>query len=406
MNIVLLTQWFDPEPTLKGLQFAKELQKSGHTVSVITGFPNYPAGKIYDGYKLNFYKKEIIDGINIHRVWLYPSHDSSAIKRVFNYLSFCFSSLIYGLFFLNSTDVLYVYHPPMTVGFSASIISFFRRFDYVLDVQDLWPDTLKSTGMLGNPKILWIIDQVCNWVYKRSKKIVVLSPGFKKLLIERGVPENKLEVIYNWCDETALSQYKKIEKEADTSYFNNKFNILFAGNIGKAQGLETFLQAAKKIQIMNSKIQFVVLGHGIELEKHKKFVSENKITNVLFVPHVPMTQVGFILEKADVLIVHLKDDDLFKITVPSKTQAYMFSGKPILMAVEGDAAKLIENSESGLCIPSENVEAMISAVLEFSNMNQGDLFKMGQRAHQYYLENLSFSVGVKNFLRVFAELKY
>ena len=213
MKIQIITQWFDPEPTFKGLLFAKELAKRGNNVEVITGFPNYPEGKVYDGYKISALQKEEIEGVNISRVALYPSHDSSPLKRTLNYLSFFASSLIYGLFIAKKTDVIYAYHPPLTTVLSAIIIGKLRRIPVVIDIQDLWPDTLKATGMINSNFALSLVSKICDFTYKQAKEIVVLSPGFKKLLVERGVPENKITVIYNWCDETALTE---IEPDQNT----------------------------------------------------------------------------------------------------------------------------------------------------------------------------------------------
>src|SRR5690606_2008039 len=204
IRILLITQWFDPEPTFKGMVFARELVKQGFKVEVLTGFPNYPGGKIYPGYKIKLFQKESIDGVTITRVPLYPSHDKGALGRALNYMSFALTSMLYGLFFAKRPSVIYAYHPPLTVGISAAIIRFFRRAPMVYDIQDMWPDTLRATGMLSNERVLRGISRACDWVYKKADQLVVLSPGFKRLLIERGVPESKIEVIYNWCAEYSM----------------------------------------------------------------------------------------------------------------------------------------------------------------------------------------------------------
>lgn len=399
MRILLLTQWFDPEPTFKGLMFAEGLKAQGHDVEVITGFPNYPGGKIYSGYKLKLYQKEVIRGVTIHRVWLYPSHDGSARKRIFNYLSFCISSCIAGLFFIKRFDLVYVYHPPMTVGLSAAVIGLFRRVPFVYDIQDLWPDTLKSTGMLNNDRILGVVGKLCTWIYTRAEKIIVLSPGFKKMLLSRGVEESKIEVIYNWCDEVALSNVIDLKFPE----LKGRFNILFAGNMGKAQALDAVLVAAEKVMQQSSKIQFVFVGSGIEEERLKKIVSERGISNVVFLPRMPMNQVGSLMSQCDALLVHLKKDPLFEITVPSKTQAYMAVGKPILMAVDGDAADLVNMSRSGVCVKSEDVEGLVAASLSLASLSSNDLEQLGINAKKYYYEHLSFQKGVEKFSRVFDE---
>lgn len=400
MKILLLTQWFDPEPTFKGLAFAKQLKKQGHDVQVITGFPNYPGGKIYEGYKLKIYQKEQIDGISILRVPLYPSHNSSAIGRIFNYISFAFMAIIFGIFFTKKSDVMYAYHPPLTVGLAAIIIKFFRRIPVVYDIQDMWPDTLKSTGMISNEKVLNIVEQVCKIVYKYVNHIVVLSPGFKNLLIKRGVPENKISVIYNWCDENNLDSNLPIDAKFK-ELLKGKFNIIFAGNMGKAQGLTSLIQVAKNISKINSNIQFVMIGRGTEVELLIKMVENEGLNNVQFIPQQPMNKIGSFLKEADVLLIHLKKDPLFEITIPSKTQAYMSIGKAIIMGVEGDAADLIESSKCGVVVEPENISEIENAVMNIYSLSEQEKNKLAQNAKEFYFNHLSLKAGVSEFIKVF-----
>ena len=196
-KVLLVTQWFDPEPTFKGLLFAKELSKRGFDVEVLTGFPNYPGGKIYSGYKLKFFQKEIHDGVRVIRLPLYPSHDKNKIGRILNYLSFAISASIYGVLFAKKPSLIYAYHPPLTTGLAALIIKFFRRAPVVYDIQDIWPDSLSATGMINNKSILKVISWLCNRVYSSVDKIVVLSEGFRKKLVDRNVPSSKIKLIFN-----------------------------------------------------------------------------------------------------------------------------------------------------------------------------------------------------------------
>ena len=403
MKILLLTQWFDPEPTLKGLVFAKELQRQGHEVQVLTGFPNYPVGKIYEGYKLKFKQTEFIDGIEVTRVALYPSHDSSVLKRIFNYISFAFMAALIGIFVTKKADVIYAYHPPLTVGIAAIFIKFFRRTPIVYDIQDMWPDTLKATGMLNNDKLLNIISMVCNQVYKYVDHIVVLSPGFKQLLMNRNVNEDKISVIYNWCDEEAL-ETQTILKEEYNQILSDKFNLIFAGNLGKAQGLDTLINVAKVLQ-NNSQIQLVFVGDGTERDLLIKKVAELNLENVAFIPRVPMSEVGGILKRADVLIVHLKDDKLFEITIPSKTQAYMAMGKPILMAVKGDASDIVSKAQAGVIAKPEDTESILLAISSLYHLNQPDLLKMGENSKRYYMNEMSLEKSCNKFIEIFNMVK-
>jgi len=401
-RILLLTQWFDPEPTFKGLVFARELVCQGFEVEVVTGFPNYPGGKVYPGYRIKLLQREVIDGVQITRVPLYPNHDQSAIKRVLNYASFAASSLLYGLFMAKRADVIYAYHPPLTVGITASLIRLFRRIPVVYDIQDMWPDTLRATGMINNPRALNAVESVCQWVYRRVDHLVVLSPGFKRLLTQRGVPEPKVEVIYNWADEAALAAP---QGHLPVSFPGPEhFRIVFAGNMGKAQALDAVLDAAARLQKRASRVCFVMLGGGVEVGRLKQRASQQQLSNVVFLPPVPMAEVGTLLSAADALLVHLRKDPLFEITIPSKTQAYMAVGKPLLLAVNGDAADLVLRSGGGVVAESESVEGLVAAAESLSELAPDQLHAMGQKAQRYYRESLALKVGVARFGAIFTRL--
>jgi len=395
IRILLFTQWFDPEPTFKGVVFARALIEQGFEVEVLTGFPNYPNGCIYPGYKMKWLQYEWIDGVQVTRVPLYPSHDQSAIKRVLNYVSFAVTSFIYGVFKAKKPDVIYVYHPPLTVGVTASFLRFFRRVPIIYDVQDMWPDTLRATGMINNEFVLNIIDRICHWVYRRVDQIVVLSPGFSELLKDRGVPDAKIEVIYNWADESSL-----IASEGNVeNYFpdRNQFKILFAGNMGNAQSLDVVLEAAVFLQERRSRVVFVMLGGGVDVDRLKKKAAELQLQNVQFLPPVPMSEVGAFIQASDALLVHLRDDPLFEVTIPSKTQAYMAAGKPIIMGVKGDAANLIQWSRCGELVEPENSKELASVAETMASLPSEKLALMGEKAGKFYQAHLSLDVGSKKF---------
>jgi len=399
MRILLIAQWFDPEPTFKGLPFAKALRNAGHEIEVITGFPNYPGGKLYPGYRIKWLQKDEIDGICVNRVPLYPSHDSSAIRRVLNYLSFAISACLFGTFGVRKAHVIYAYHPPMPVGLAAVVVGLFRRTPVVVDINDLWPDTLEASGMIRNRLVLGIVGRLCAWMYARASRIVVVTPGFRRRLIERGVPAAKIEIIYNWSNEQAL-HLQGPPKLGDLG-MDGRFNVVFAGNMGKAQALDVVIRAAKSIYLANPRIQFVFVGGGTEVDNLERLAEEIQVSNVRFLPRMPMDEVGAVLASADVLLVHLKDDPLFEITIPSKTQAYMGVGKPILMAVRGDAARLINDAGAGRCALPENEESLAEAVIAMAGLPSGVLTEMGKRGIEYYDRNLSLAVGTNKFLALF-----
>ncbi|CAG9177268.1 hypothetical protein LMG23992_03457 [Cupriavidus laharis] len=378
---------------LKGLLLARELKAMGYEVEVLTGFPNYPGGVIYPGYRLKAFQKETIEGISVTRVPLYPSHSRSAIGRVFNYLSFAAAAAIYGMLQRKRFDVAYVYHPPLTVGMAAAAIGLVHRVPFVYDIQDLWPDTLESTGMMPNRRALAIVASACRLVYRRATVIIAQSPGFEKRLLERGVPRHKLHMIYNWCDETALAATNQAGQVPPG--MRGRFNIVFAGNMGQAQALDAVVLAAAQAHAADARIQFVFVGGGVQVRQLREMVAAQGLGDaVLFLPRVPINEVGVILRAADALLVHLRDDHLFSITVPSKTQAYLFSGKPILMAVRGDAADLVKQADAGVCAEPEDPESIAKAAIRLASMEPDALAGMGIRGKVFYDENLSIKVGV------------
>ena len=407
MRILILTQWFDPEPAIKGLIFAKELLKQGFDVEVVTGFPNYPGGKLYPGYKIQWLKRDVIDGVKITRLPLYPSHSQNALGRIMNYVSFSVSALLYGIFMDSRPDVIYAYHPPLTVGISVSLIRLIRKVPVVYDIQDMWPDSLSATGMVTNYHVLDIIGRICKMVYRSIDHIVVLSPGFKKILIDRGIPEKKIDVIYNWCDEASISNPNSVAPNDFPD--QEKFTIVFAGNMGKAQALTVVLDAAEIVQRKASRICFLIIGGGVEVNNLKKIAKEKNLHNVRIFQSVPMTEIGAYLCKADALLVHLRKDPLFAATIPSKTQAYLAAGKPLLMAVDGDAAQLVKDADCGVVAESENPKSIADAAMKLLSLSPTERKKIGDCGKKYYESHLSLSIGVEKYAAVFkavAEREY
>jgi colanic acid biosynthesis glycosyl transferase WcaI len=399
MRILILSQWCYPEPDFKALTFGRELVKQGHTVQVLTGFPNYPGGKLYAGYKVKWSQRETIDGVEIIRVPLYPSHDNSGSKRMLNYISFAMSAALLGVYGVKKADVMYVYHPPATVAIPAIFIKWFRRIPVVYDIQDLWPDTLSATGLLHNKTILKWVGRYCNFMYKRLDHITVLSHGFKTRLIERGVPAKKIDVVYNWPN--PFNTPEKVDKTLIPAA-DKKFTILFAGTMGKAQALDAVLNAAKVLKDRNvDNIQFAFIGGGITVDELKAQKEQLSLDNVQFLPRVNNDEIGQYLVAADALLVHLKDDELFKITIPSKTQAYLQVGRPIIMAVGGDADNMIAEAKAGISCRPENPEAIADAAIRLSQLPLAELEVMGRNGREYYEKYLSMEHGVANFIRVF-----
>jgi glycosyltransferase involved in cell wall biosynthesis len=298
---------------------------------------------------------------------------------------------------VKKADVAYVYHPPATIGFPAIAIKLLRGIPFVYDIQDLWPDTLTATKMFNNKSGLWLVDRWCRFVYWAASKIIVLSPGFKNTLIERGVPGDKIKVIYNWVDDTMVKPVPKNPALAAKLGLDGKFNIVFAGNMGKAQALEAVIAAANILKEEYPNLQFVFVGTGVEVENLKIKTHDAGLENILFIPQQPLSEMGAILALADVLLVHLKDAPLFRITIPSKIQAYMAAGRPILVGVRGDAADLVINAKAGFsCLP-ENAQSIADGVLKFLKMSRQELDAMGENGRKFYQQELALAVGTKQF---------
>jgi colanic acid biosynthesis glycosyl transferase WcaI len=400
MRILMLSQWFDPEPFYKGLPFARKLLTRGHEVQVLTGFPNGPEGKVYPGYKIRPWQREQIAGISVVRVPLYPDYSKSVALRAINYASFAASAATIGCALINRPDVVYVYHPPPTVGLPAIVTQALYGVPFVYDIQDLWPDTVRAVGIVTNKCVLSIVRHWCNYVYKRADRLVVLSPGFKRALEDRGVAREKIEVIYNWCDyeddvrPVAPREYSQPEQE-------RRFRIVFAGTMGVAQALHAVLEAAHICRETVPRAQFVFVGRGLERARLERMAVEMGLDNVEFLAYRPRDAMGLLLASADVLLVHLKDDPLFRITIPSKTQAYLAAGRPILMGVRGDAADLVARAGAGLTCKPENPASIAAAVRTLAESGPERLNEMGRAGQAFYERELSLSNGVNKFETLF-----
>jgi len=402
MRILILSQWFDPEPTFKGLYFARELHARGHQVEVLTGFPNYPSGRLYPGYRIRPWQNEVTEGIPVHRLPLYPSHDGSALRRAANYLSFAASTALLGPWMITRPDVVYVCN-LVSLSLTTEVLRLFRgQPAIVYDVLDLWPESVTQSGMVRSGLLRDVLGMWSSWAYRRADLVVGHSPGISASLLGRGLEPGRVTTIYNWCDERAIRQSSKDEALARRLGLDHTFNVMYAGNMGAAQGLETVLGAAERLQVSRPAVRFVLVGDGTENTRLKSIAGARGLGNVVFVPRQPASRMGPILSIADALIVHLKDHPLFRITIPSKTQTYLAMGIPIIMAVRGDAADLVHRSGGGvLCQPGDPA-SIAEAVARLCSMPESDRRKMGEAGRRFYYEELSLERGVTRWEECFA----
>jgi colanic acid biosynthesis glycosyl transferase WcaI len=402
MKILLLTQWFHPEPGFKGLAFARELSRRGDTVEILTGFPNYPDGKVYPGYRVRPWQIDRVEGFRVCRVALYPSHDRSALRRSLNYASFALASAVLGPFLVQRPDVIYVYYPPGTIGLPALLLRWWFSAPVVYDVQDLWPDTIAATGMISSRAALSLLDRLSRFVYRHVDQLVVLSPGFRRALIDRGVPENRIQVIYNWAPENTTASYT-----GPMSSYNKRpdeFRVVFAGTMGLAQALDAVLEAAAQCMVRVPRARFAFVGGGVDRSRLEMEARKRRLDNVEFFPRQPPSAMPAIFDQADALLVHLKDDPLFAVTIPGKTQAYLAAGRPLIMAVRGDAAQLVERANAGVLAEPENPTSIAAAVEKLASLSPEDRERMGAAGRAFYQRELAIDVAVDQFRDLFHRL--
>ncbi len=383
------------------MAFCRGLAAKGHQVEVLTTYPSYPGGKLYPGYSMRAVEKSEIDGVTVVRLASYISHSRSVLVRALNYLSFGVAALVYGLFRSQRPDVIYAYHPALVAGFVSWIIGLFRCAPFVYDVQDLWPDALTDSGVVRKGLRICLINRVVGFIYGRAALIVTLSHGYAQILAKRGIPSEKMATIYNWTDESRMSS--NVDQQVSRLLPENRFNILYAGNFGAAQGLSAVVDAARILYHQRPDIQFCFMGDGIESAALRS--AARNLPNVLFLPKVRVEQVGSIALQAQALLIHLRRSLAYESTVPSKTQASLAMGMPILMAVNGEARELVSSSGAGIFAEPEDAESIAAAVIKLANLPSDELAQMGMRGLDFYRNNLSMAHGISETARVLEGLR-
>jgi len=393
MRIAYLTEWFEPEPNIiKGTSFVAALQAAGHEVTVITGFPNYPLGRIYPGYRLRLFCHEEVGGVRIVRLPLYPSHDGSAVRRSLTFLSFFLSALIYLVLRRSRFDLAYVYHPPITVGLAAAL----ARIPFVLDVQDLWPDTVVATSLRGASRLTRPLAACCRFVYERALAICAQSDGIKRALVERGVADDKITVIRNWAD----AEFQDIPQ---TRGKRDSFTLVYGGNLGRAQQLGHLVDAAAILHARRPEIRIELFGSGVDEIELREKAERKKLTNVRFYGRIPADEMLRAFADADALLMHLGPDPLFSITIPSKTQQYLALGRPIVAAVNGEAGQLLRASGAAIVVRPADPPALARAIAQMADLSEERRASMGQRGAQFYTEHFSFTHGIGRTLALLDE---
>ena len=384
MRVLIISQYFWPE-SFPINDLALGLKERGHEVSVLTSIPNYPSGRFYPGYGLFSPLKDSFEGVTVYRMPMMPKGNGNALNMMLYYLSLALSGSLLGPFLIGrKVDLIFVYQPsPITVGLPARVMKVLSRAPILFWVQDIWPETLAGTGMVSSRLVLKFVEKLVKFIYAGCDRILVQSRAFSERIQNLGVPKEKIFYYPNSAE--ALYQPVNVESDApEQGLMPNGFRVIFAGNIGKAQDFPTILSAAEKLKSY-PEIKWVVLGNGTMRSWVEGEVRARNLNDAVYLlGRHPVTTMPRFFSLADALLVILKKDPIFALTIPSKVQSYLACGKPIVAALDGEGAKVVEESGGGLASPSGDADALADIVLRMYKMPKSDREKMGQRAREYF----------------------
>lgn len=362
MKILFLTDNFPPEfnaPATRTYEHCKEWVKAGVAVTVITCAPNFPEGKVFEGYKNKWRQTEMVDGIKVIRVWTYISANQGFLKRIIDFLSFMLMSFLAGLFI--KTDLIVATSPQFFTAVSGHWLSFWKRKKWVMEVRDIWPESIMAVSGMDRNLIIRFFEFLEVRMYKSAWKIITVTDSFKAQLVnDRGISETKIKVVKNGINAEMFTPIPKNQELLEELKLTGKFIIGYIGTHGMAHKLDFILKSAKNIK--NEKIHFLFLGTGAEKGKLLQLKETLQLTNVTMLPSVQKTLVKEYISILDVGLVNLKKSDTFKSVLPSKIFELSGMHKPILIGVEGEAKKLVEDYGVGIAFEPENETDFIAKV--------------------------------------------
>ena len=382
MRILIVTQYFWPESFLVN-DLAAALQRRGHELTVLTGQPNYPGGRMFDGYHA-FSTGECLNGIRIVRVPLVPRGQSRRWRLLLNYGSFAASASCLGPLRLREQfDLIFVFEPsPVTVGLPAIVMKGWRGVPLFFWVQDAWPEVIESLG-IRNPWLLKNVTRLVEWIYHRCDRVLVQSESFGRSVVARGVPQEHVVQFPNW----AADCFQPMELEHDAvehQELPRGFRLLFAGNIGKSQSFET-LVAAAELTRHRPDLKWIVIGDGRERHWLEQELSKRDLTATFcLLPRRPMEQMPRYFAAADALLVSLKRDLVFEMTIPSKLQTYLACGRPVLASLDGEGAEVVKRASAGLVAAAEDPNELAARALEMADLDAAARAEMGRAGRRYY----------------------
>ncbi len=395
-KILIISQGYWPEhfpitELVNSLHKEKKIE-----VSVLTGYPNYPEGKIYRGYEKNYLNKSNDRhpaGYDIFRVPIIRRSKNSRISIIFNYLSFIVMGIFLAPFLLRGKKFNYILvfaNSPVPQAFVGIFLKFIKNSKLILWVQDLWPEILRETGYVKNQLILNTINIFIKVIYIFSDIILAQSESFKRE-IKKKVNKN---IIYFPNPSIDMSKKLKPKKKK----LRKKFKILYAGNLGKAQNFEKVVELAKNLS--KKKIVFQIIGGGNKYNWLKKKIKGEKIKNIFLLKNIEFKKIPQYYSDADCLLVTLKNNKFLNMTIPSKLQNYLSAKKPILSNCGGETKKIIKKNNCGLSISNMNVEKASDKIISFSKMNKKTLNNMSARGYQYFKKNFEINVSIKKFYKI------
>lgn len=408
MKILYISQYFPPEmgaPAARASELARHWTGAGHEVSILTGFPNHPTGIVPPEWRSRLRRlvfREDFHGAAVFRTWLWPLPNRKAHERMRNYASFCISAAVRGLS-IPRPDVIIASSPQLLVGLAGWWLSFVRQIPFVFEVRDLWPESLVAVGAGQEGSFLHrTLGAIAGFLYRRSNRIVVVTPAFKEHLIQQWrVPAEKIAVVENGVETDLFSPGSEDETHSLRRQLGaqDKFLVSYIGTMGNAHGLETLLDAAEILKNAHPEVRFLLIGEGAEKAKIQSLAESRGLKNVQFLGQQPREKIPSFISASDACLVLLKKTDVFKTVIPTKMLEFMSCARPVILGVEGQARGILEEAKAGLAIEPENADALAGSVLTLANQRHLGT-ALGQNGREYILQRFSRSASAAKYLHV------
>jgi glycosyltransferase involved in cell wall biosynthesis len=402
LRVTFITHYFPPEvgPAQTRLhELAKRLIAAGEAVTVVTGFPNYPAGEILPGYGGKRFMEDTVDGIRVLRTWVFATRSRGFIGRLLNYFSFPIFSLL-AIRKLGPTDIIYVQSPPLFTGLAALWFSRLTRAPYIFNVSDIWPQSAIELGMLRSRLAIRLAEWLEHHIYRRATRITVPTPGILERLVARGVPRDKIFLLTNGVDTAAYNVTTRDSELAQRLGLDGHKVFMYAGLHGLAQGLDVILEAAKLTH--NPDVLYVLVGDGADKAALVAKAEAEKIANVRFLPIQPTSTLPALLNLVYATVIPLRRLDLFKAALPSKLFDSMAAGRPIVAPLWGEAAALVEAASCGLVVEPEDAHAVQEAVEKLA-ADPALAQKLGEQGRRYVVEHFNRDDIAKRLIKLLEE---